>query len=357
MSVLLHTESSLGWGGQEIRILAEAHAFQARGWRVLLVCQPKGRILTEARDAGVPAFPIKMRGALDPVGFAELRGLMKRERIRVVNTHSSIDSWLAAAAAKSLGLPVVRSRHVSIRVKRYRVCVYYLADRIITSGEEIKHVLVSAGVPARKIVAVPAGVETARFHPGVSADRIRKELGLDGPVVGIVAMFRASKGHAVFLEAAREVRRIRPETRFLIVGDGVGRGDIEQRIRQLGLGEVVTLTGFRRDVPELMAAMDCVVLPSLRSEATSQVIPQALALGKSVVASAVGGIPEIIRNGVTGRLVPPGDANALARAILSVLEDPDLAGAMAEKGRELVLARFSFDRQIAETEAVYRGLL
>ncbi len=357
MNILLHTEASPGWGGQEIRILAEAKAFQSRGWRVLLACQPESRIFVEGRDAGIPAFPICMRGALDLAACLALRRLMAREGVRLVHTHSSVDSWLATGAAKLLGLPVVRSRHVSIPVKRRRVLVYHCADRIITSGEEIKRILVSAGVSREKIVAVAAGVETDRFNPGVSGDHVRKEFGLEGQVVGMVAMFRASKGHGIFLEAARKIRLAHPEVRFLIVGDGVGRPNVENSIRTLRLEGAVALAGFRRDIPEVMAAMDCIVLPAVRSEGTPQVIPQALALGKPVVASAVGGIPEVIQDGETGRLVPPGDPDALAQAVLSVLENSESAKAMALRGRELALARFSFARQIAETEAVYRELL
>ena len=357
MSILLHTEASPGWGGQEIRILAEAQAFRARGWRVLLACRPKSRLLAEAREAGIPASPISMRGALDLLSCLALRRLMKIERVDLVHTHSSVDSWLATAAAKSLGLPVVRGRHVSIVVRRRRALVYHLADRVITSGEAVKRVLITAGVSPEKIVTVPAGVDTERFAARVSGDRVRKEFGIEGPVVGMVAMFRSSKGHRVFFEAVREIRRMRPDARFLVVGDGIGRPDVEGEIRRLELEKVITLTGYRRDIPEVMAAMDCLVLPAIRSEGIPQVIVQALALGKPVVASAVGGIPEVIHEGKTGILVPPGNSTALAQAILSVLENLEAARAMALRGREMVQARFNFAQQIDQTEAVYRDLL
>jgi glycosyltransferase involved in cell wall biosynthesis len=121
----------------------------------------------------------------------------------------------------------------------------------------------------------------------------------------------------LFLEAAGEVLAARPETRFLIVGDGVGFDDVKRRIAELGLGERVILTGFRRDIPEVMAALDVLALPSVRSEAFPQVIAQALAVGTPVVGTTVGGIPELIRDGETGRLVPPGDSQALAHAIVA----------------------------------------
>jgi glycosyltransferase involved in cell wall biosynthesis len=186
---------------------------------------------------------------------------------------------------------------------------------------------------------------------------VRAELGLVGPVAGLVANIRGSKGHDVFLEAAREVLGAAPEARFLIVGDGVGYDAVRARVRALGLEAAVIMTGFRRDIPEVMAALDVLVLPSLRSEATSQVLPQALAVGTPVVASAVGGSPEIVRDGETGWLVPPGDAHALAEAILAAFRDPQGARAMARRGQELVRARFSLEGQMTATTTVYRELL
>jgi glycosyltransferase involved in cell wall biosynthesis len=216
----------------------------------------------------------------------------------------------------------------------------------------------AAGVPAERITAISAGVDVRHFHAGVSGKAVREELGLaDAKVVGLVANVRGSKGHAVFLEAAREVLRVRPEARFLIVGDGVGFADVRRRVREMGLTDRVIMTGFRRDIPEVMAALDVLTLPSTKSEATSQVIPQALAVGTPVAAAATGGIPEIVRDGETGRLVEPGDATALARAVLSLLDDPERAREMALAGQALVRARYSADASMTATTTVYRKLL
>jgi glycosyltransferase involved in cell wall biosynthesis len=251
----------------------------------------------------------------------------------------------------------VRSRHVTIAVPRRRALVYRLADRILTSAERVKTVLTGAGIDPRKVVAVPPGVDTARFHPGVSGTGVRAELGLAGPVAGLVANIRGSKGHDVFLDAAREVLAQVPGARFLIVGDGVGFQDVRARVERLGLAGAVLMTGFRRDIPEIMAALDVLVLPSVRSEATSQAILQALAVGTPVVATAIGGSPEVIRDGETGRLVPANDAPALAKAIVASLRDPAGARAMARAGQTFVRERLSVDTQMAVTTRVYRDLL
>jgi len=252
----------------------------------------------------------------------------------------------------------VRSRHVTIAIPRRRGLVYRLADRVIGSGEAAARVVAAAGVPPERIVAIAPGVDTARFHPGVSGAGVRGELGLGAaPLIGLVANIRGSKGHDVFLEAARAVTGREPRARFLIVGAGIGFDDVQRKIGALGLDAVVRMTGFRRDIPEVMAALDVLVLPSLRSEAASQVIPQALAVGTPVIATKVGGSGEIVRDRETGRLVPAGDAAALAAAMLDCLADPAGARAMARRGQALVREHHSLDAAMTRTVAVYRELL
>ena len=355
--LIVHTEASVGFGGQELRILTETRWLRDHGWRALIVAQPGSRLCAEADAAALPVAAVPMRRALDLRALLALRRLFAARGAALVHTHSSVDSWLGGLAARSLGLPVVRSRHVTIAVPRRRALVYRIPQRILTSAERVKGVLTAAGVDPHKIVAVPPGVDTTRFHAGLSGAGVRAELGLAGPVVGLVANIRGSKGHDVFLEAARAVLAQVPETRFLIVGDGVGYDDVRTRVDRLGLAGVVTMTGFRRDIPDVMAALDVLVLPSIRSEATSQVILQALAVGTPVVATAIGGSPEVIRDGETGHLVPPNDAHALAHAIARSLRDPAGARAMARAGQVFVRERLSLDAQMTLTTRVYGELL
>ena len=280
MHTLLHTESSLGRGGQEIRTLAETRWLISHGWNALIACQPDSLLLREARAASMPVESIRLRSGADVGALFRLRRLIRERGVSLVHTHSSTDSWLGGMAAKSLGRPVVRSRHVSIPIRH--TLVYRLADRIITSGEAVRVTVIAVGIAAEKIVSVSAGVDTEQFHPGVSGQSVRDELGLGGaPVVGLMANIRGSKGHNFFLDAARTVLVAAPETRFLIVGDGVGFEEMKARVQQMGLQSRVHLSGFRRDVPQVMAALDVLVLPSTRSEGTSQVILQALAIGTS----------------------------------------------------------------------------
>ena len=356
--LILHTEASVGFGGQELRIVAEARWLLDHGWAVLVAGQPDSPLLREARRHAVPAVALRMRRALDLRALLALRRLVAERDVALVHTHSSVDSWLGALAARSRRRPVVRSRHVTIAIPRRRGLVYRLAERVITSGEAAAGIVAAAGVPRARIVAIPPGVDTGRFHPDVSGAAVRRELGMEtASLVGLVANIRGSKGHNVFLDAARRVLTARPAARFLIVGDGIGFDDVRRRVGALGLDAAVTMTGFRRDIPEVMAALDVLVLPSIRSEAASQVIPQALAVGTPVVASDVGGSGELVRDGETGRLVPAGDAAALAAAIVDCLSDREGARAMARRGQALVRERHSLDAAMARTTAVYEEVL
>src|SRR2546426_289625 len=184
MRTVLHTESSHGHGGQEIRTLAEARWLLGHGWGVLIACQPDSPLLTEARSSQIPVEAVRMRSATDVGAIVRLRRIVRERGVSLVHTHSSVDSWLAGMAARSLGRPVVRSRHVSIPIRRRRALVYRLADRIITSGEGVRAIVIGAGITPEHVVAISAGGDSTRVHPGVSGKAVRDELGLGAPPGG-----------------------------------------------------------------------------------------------------------------------------------------------------------------------------
>jgi glycosyltransferase involved in cell wall biosynthesis len=353
MRTVLHTESSRGLGGQEIRILNEARWTAERGWRVIVAGAPDGRFVTRARDSGLESVAIRMRAPWDVAAVARLAALIRRERVSLVHTHSSIDGWLGGFAARAARVPVVRTRHVSIPVRRRFNPVYTrLADRVITSGEAIRRILIRAGVPPGQVVAIAAGVDLAAFPFRARAPELARSLGLTSPVIGSVAMFRGSKGHAHLIEAFAVVRGLHPAATLLLVGDGVRRSSVEAIAREAGLGDAVVFTGFRADVPSLLGTMDCFVLASTRTEGVPQSLLQSFAAGVPVVASDVGGIPEVVADGVTGLLVKPESAGALAGGILSVLDHPSVAARRAGAARRLVEERFSHAASMARLLAL-----
>jgi len=364
MNTVLHTESSPGFGGQEVRTLAEARWTAERGWRVILAAQAGGPLHAKAAAGGIETVGIPMRGAWDARAARRLGALIRRERVSIVHTHSSVDGWLAGFAARLARVPVVRTRHVSIPIRRGWNPVYTrLADRVITSGEAIRSLVIAAGVPPARVVAIPAGVNlddfgVARATNGAGpADALRRSLRLGHPVIGSVAMFRGSKGHAHLLDAFCLLREHLHDATLLLVGDGIRRAWVEGLARERGVASSVVFTGFRADVPDLLATMDCFVLASTRTEGVPQSLLQAFATRVPVVASGIGGIPEVVADGVTGLLVPPEDAPALARAIRSTLEDRPAAAARAEAARRLVESRFSHRVAVDRLLALYEEVL
>ena len=363
MRTVLHTESSPGLGGQEIRTLNEARWIGERGWRVIVAGQPEGRFVTRAREAGLETAPLRMRSPWDLSAVARLTRLIRGEGVSVVHTHSSVDGWLGGLAARAARVPVVRTRHVSIPVRRGFNPVYtWLADRVITSGEAIRRIIVGAGVPAGRVVAIPAGVdlETLPFRPGpfrTGAPGAFQDLRLSPPVIGSVAMFRGSKGHAHLLEAFAAVRAVHPTATLLLVGDGIRRSWVEGLAREAGLADHVVFTGFSEHVPALLATMDCFVLASTRTEGVPQSLLQAFAVGVPVVASDIGGVPEVVADGVTGLLAESGSAAALAAGIARVLSDAPAAVRRAGAARALVEKHFSHAASISRLLQLYGELL
>jgi glycosyltransferase involved in cell wall biosynthesis len=358
VKTVLHTEASPGLGGQEVRTLNEARWTVERGWRVLVAGQPDGRLMERARAAGLETAPLRMTGPADLRALVGLVRLIRRERVSLVHTHSSIDAWLGGTAARLCRVPVVRTRHVSIAIRRGLNPVYrWLADRVITSGEAIRRLVLDVGVPPERVIAIPAGVNLESFPFGARAPETARELGLGHPVIGSVAMFRGSKGHPQLLQAFAMVREKRPGATLLLVGDGIRRTWVEQLAREAKLSDAVVFTGFRPDVPALLATMDCFAQASTRTEGVPQALLQAFATGVPVVASRIGGIPEVVADGTTGLLVESESVESLAAGIERVLDDPDGAAQRARAARALVEARFSHTHAIDRLLEVYDGLL
>ena len=359
---ILHTEWSMGWGGQEHRILLECRKMEERGHRTLIACQPGSGILERARARGLRTEEVVIRGGFDPRAIAALWRIIRRERIQVVNTHSGKDSWAAGFAAKLARADLlVRSRHIALPISNNPLnFVYRMTDGIITTGEAVRDMMIHRnGMDPGKILSIPTGVSLARFDPSLAdGSRIRAEFGIPAgvPVVSMVAVFRAMKRHDVLLQAAVRLVREHPGIRFLLVGEGPGRAGIEQAIRSSGLAGACLLTGHREDVPDLLAASDIVVLTS-DLEGVPQSLSQAMAMARPVVAAAVGGIPELVIDGRTGLIAEAGNADSFARQMSRLVGDPALRVTLGAAAREHVLEGYTDDIMARRTEEFYWRLL
>lgn len=264
---VLHTEWSLGWGGQEIRILAEMKAFRERGVAMEIACRAGSRIAQAAAEAGFVVHPLPFAGRLDLRTILALRRLARTRHFSLLHTHSSIDSWCGGLAGRLCGIPVVRSRHLSSAVRpglNARIVYDWLPDAVISSGRHIRDHLVNVcHCRPEKHFSVPAGADHRRFSPQADARPVVADFGLAGihPVIGIVAVLRSWKGHRVLFEACARLLGAYPDLRLLVVGDGPLREHLPAWARELGLADHVIFAGHRDDVPACMKAMDVCVCP------------------------------------------------------------------------------------------------
>lgn len=316
---ILHTEASMGWGGQEIRILTEAQTFMQHGHGVLVAGNEGSEIAVNAARYGVAfqRLPLLKR---DVRSVVAVRRFLQKWQPDVVNTHSSRDAWLVALArVRMRPCPrVVRTRHLSAAVPRNLASRWVYnrgADFVMTTGEAIVKDLAGDGfVPCERLAAVPTGIDAAQFSPG-DRSAARAMLGLPERkfLFGIVATLRSWKGHAVLLDALKQTNE--PTMHLVIVGDGPQQENIDRQIAALGLAAQVTLAGRQTDVAQYMRALDVFVLPSYANEGVPQALLQAIAVGLPVITCPVGGIPEVARGLATVTLVPPKDSAALGMAM------------------------------------------
>ncbi|NNG47614.1 MAG: glycosyltransferase [Deltaproteobacteria bacterium] len=354
---IVHTEWSDGFGGQEHRILLECREMIRRGHRVRIACRPDAVLFPKAREAGIPVTPVPIRSSADLPAVRTLFSLFRRERVQVVNTHSGKASWVASIAAKIAGVPLlIRTRHISVPVRRgFFNMIYRWPDGYITTGEMIRDHLIGKGIPANRVISIPTGVDLTRFSAGANGSRIREEWGIAPGtfLVSMIGVLRSWKRHDVFLEAVRLLKEQGVPIRAFVVGEGPRRDVIEAEIREKGISDVASITGYREDIPEILAASDAVVLSSDRFEGVPQAILQAMAMARPGVAAPVGGIPEVVRHEETGLLCRVGDPASFADAITRLRDDPSLGRSMGASGRKIVLASYSLAAMGEKTEAFY----
>jgi glycosyltransferase involved in cell wall biosynthesis len=360
--VIAHTESSDGWGGQEIRILTEAAGMQSRGHRVVVHGAHGSRIVAEAPRFGVPAVALSI-GRKRPAGVMAMRRAFRASPFDIVNTHSSTDTWLAAAALRIGGRarPVlVRTRHVSVAVPNDAATrwLYRKATaRLITTGETLRATLIrDNGIDPERIESIPTGIDATRFAPG---DRLaaRTEVGLprEPQLIGIIATLRSWKGHRYLLDAfARLGKR---DVVLVIVGDGPQRAALEAQVDSLSLRDRVTFAGQQDDVAQWLRALDVFALPSYANEGVPQALLQAMFAGVACVTTDAGAIPEIAHAGETALVVAKEDVAALADGLDALLANAAMRARLAANARAFVVPRYGLPAMLDRMEAAFRRAL
>ncbi len=347
----------LSWRGGEQQVLYLSQALQAQGYDNVTICQPHSALYQRACEAHLPVYGLRVRHEVDVLAAWQLARYVRRERIDLLHMHESrghtigllacgLNPHLRRVVSRRVAFPPIRNWFSRWKYTWPRV--QYLAV-----SEAVRQVMVDSGVPGARVQTIHSGIDLKRcdnapeaeplFPPGVR-------------VVGTVGHLAGNKGHRYLLEAAQYLVRDEPKLGVAIVGTGALRQTLEAEAEALGLAEHVTFTGFRRDIPSLMKTFEIFVFPS-HLEGLGTSILDAMAMGKPVVATRAGGIPETVEDGVTGLLVPPRDPVALAQAIRYLLQHPELQVQFGKAGRRRVEQGFTAERMARQTVQVYHQLM
>lgn len=371
----------LNIGGPAIHAIVLTAGLRARGYDTLLVAGREGPREGSFHDLAVekgveplflPELGREVRPGRDLVALLKLLRLFRQQRPEIVHTHTAKAGTVGRLAAKLAGVPIIiHTFHghtfrgyfgrgvtrVFLEIER-RLSAVSTKVLTVSEGQRQDLLRLRIGDP-EKVVTMPLGLPLdGLLKPDLRKGEIRRRLGVsaEAPLVGVIARLVPIKDHGTFLEAASDLRRSRPNVRFLIVGDGELRTRLEQRARDLGLDGCAHFLGWQRDLEPIYADLDLVVLSSL-NEGTPVSLIEGMAAGLPVVATEVGGVPDLVEHGKTGLLVPPGDSRSLSGAMETLLGDRDRRLEMGRLGREAVYPRYSEGALIDRMDRLYSSLV
>ena len=325
-------------GAEHFFLSVISHLAQ-KGHRVIVVTKRDTPLRAEIEKLTSPNIELHAwhtHGKIDPQTLVKLCRLIRRERVDVINTHLTTASWMGALAGKICGVPSVAVVHATDRKTWFQH-----ADHLIAVSGGVKDSLVEQGIDPAKIKVLYHGIDLQRYAAPLDTAAAKARLGLpaDARTVGVTASLIGRKGHRFLLQALKQVEATVGPVHALFAGEGALETELRAHAQELGLSERVHFLGFRRDVTQVVSAMDVFVLPSLK-EGLSLAVMEAMALQKPVVCSAIAGLPEVVRDGQTGLLVPPGDVAALQRALETLFADADLRRDLGRNARQFLQDNF-----------------
>lgn len=360
---ILHTESSMHWGGQEFRTLLEHHYLNNHGHESWLACHPDSKLYQKAFAMGAKnliAVNLSKAWRLDVAMRLWLIGQL--QKIDVINSHSAKDSLLCLPAYL-LGIPLVRSRQITNVIKK-KFSYSHGCTHVLAAAEVIKSMLVSVGVNPHKITVIGEGVDLQEFHPSVNSDYLRKEFNLNpnDKVIINIGMIRADKGQKYFLDAAIRILKLRRDVKFFLIGEATEASKPFERaliemIKEHQLSNHFVMTGYRNDIAAFIHLSDFVVVASIGTEAQSRIVPQSFATSRTVVTTDTGGLTELVSNEANGLVVPPRDAEAMSKAMLKLIDDQALKKNLENAAYRMAVEQLSFEQMMHKTIALYSQLI
>ncbi len=358
----LHVDTARTWRGGQNQVLLTVNGLRAIGERAALVAHPDGELRRRAAE-GLELIPIAPRAEMDLTAAWRFARVLKRLAPDVIHAHDPHGVAMASLAL-SLGAgsnaggrtpPLIAARRVDFHLKgnSFSRWKYRQVDCFVAASEAIRRMLVADGVPADRTVTVHEGIDVEHVL-GAPPVNVHETFWLphQAPVVGNIAALVPHKGQRYLVDAAHLVVQQIPDARFIVLGEGELREHLEKQVHEHHLEKHVLLPGFRTDVLGCLKSFDLFAMSSV-TEGLGTSLLDAMACRRAIVATSAGGIPEIVEDGVNGLLVPPRDAHALADAIVRMLRDAELRQRMGDAGFARVRDRFTVERMVAETVAVY----
>lgn len=356
---ILHVYSSNTAGGAEKMMIDLATALETRGLRNIIT-GPKGSyLLQKAAEKKLTAYPLKINGSFDPIGILGLRSIVLKESVDVIHAHQGKVFWPCVFMKLFVKprLKLVFHRHAQLPHSFYSRGHYTSADKVIAISKAVAAGLIEREkVSPEKVRVVYNGIDTARFNRNVSGSAVRDEYSLNGKfVIGTAAAMNRpkGKGQEYLIRAAAELKGRFKDLRYLIVGDGEIMRELKKTAEDLGVSDIVHFAGYRENIENYMAAMDVFCLLSWDTEGLGQVMMEAQAMGKPVIGTNVGGVPETFLNGKTGLLIPPENVSELAGAAAFFASDHPRAAAFGKAGEELVRRDFTIEKMAEAVASIY----
>lgn len=343
--LLINVNIGMGWGGIESHSDTLAQILFKKGHNVIMGCWKEGSVEIGRGNLVLPSRRITIRNSGDIAAILKIIKVSLKEDIHIIIANAGREYWPAAVAAKISGAKVIFVRHQTDRLKK-TTCwlINKHVDKVVSVSNAVRDALIESGVSGRKIEVIHNSIDTEQFDPGkIDVEEVRREIGIQSGdiVVGTAGKLDRGKGVYEILSATCILSDKYPSMKLLFVGDGPERANLEKEARGSLMKGRVIFTGMRRDIERMYAAMDIFVLPSTCEEGFGIVLIEVMAMGKPVIGTSVGGIPDIIRNDVNGILIPPQDAGAIANAITRYLDDKGFRGNIAAEGRRTAVCEFS----------------
>jgi len=369
-SNILYLHETSKFAGAEESLLNLAKFLDKGRFTPSFILPEEGLLKDKLEAIGVKVFVVPMPKIRRVVGVIpaarRILSIARENNISLLHTNSIRTHFYGLHVARKLKLPIIWHQRNLLTRELFDPDRLFssLPDVIICNSCAVARRFLKKGTLPDKVRVVYNGVDTERFSPAISPDKFRREFGIgeNELIVGIASRFDKRKGHEDFFKAAKEIIRVEKNVRFLVVGGAVFDNHEEReqylrdRAKSLDFKDRVIFSGFRQDMPEVYAAIDIFVLPSLQ-EACARVLLEAMASGKPVIATSLGGNPEIVVDEVTGILVPAKDAWALAQAMLRLIREPDTARQMGEAGRKRSQECFTIAENLVKIEFIYGELL